>query len=292
MKRSARLITAFVFVSGIAMAQPTPEGGGVFILEDEFDGPPNTTNPDGNFWAGSCGSEGACDREDIGYVRDGAVPGMDCNGEWEHWPSCCEPGGGSGSEVNKDGNGNMTMQMLAAPWQSYVDNRCNSVTTDNSHSYTVICIITLPSSGGMFFGYSISDGAYSIGVKMTGGRIFWTNADPSDWGNTAADTDTGATYTAGTPIGVAYHIETDGAVSIHTSSPPSRNALIGWTEVANLGAGEYAHQLELMSIHTIVAADDLTNDLAIVDYLAWIEDSPKPFGGVPVNAVRNWTILE
>jgi hypothetical protein len=271
----------------VAVQDPSAPGGGVYILMDDFDGPPNTTNPDGNFWGGSCGVA-ECEREAIEYIRGGAVPPMNGDAQWEVWSACCSPAGGSGAEVNKDGNGNLTMQMLfnADPntgiFQSYVDARNNPQTTDNSHSYTVMSIMTLPSngSGGMFFGFSTPAGGYSKGIKMIGGSIYWTNSNPADWAGTAGDTDTGATYTPGTEIGVAFHIETDGSVTIHTSSPPSKDASIGWTEVPNNPSALYVHESEEFSLHTIAAASNLANDLCVVDFIGWIEDSPRP--AVPV----------
>lgn len=275
-----------VFIDTAATGQSLPDGDGNFILVDDFDGPPTIGGPSGDFWDGS---RAGADREDIQFVRGGSVPGSGGNGEWETWPACCAPSGGSGTEVNKDGNGNLTMQMLfnADPnlgiFQSYIDARNNPQTTYNNHSYTVMSILTLPSngSGGMFFGFSNTIGGYSKGIKMIGGQIFWTNATPANWASTAADTDTGAIYTPGTEIGVAFHIETDGSVTIHTSSPPSKDALTGWTQVPNNPSAPYVHESEQFSLHTLAASNDLVNDLCVVDYVAWIEDGPKPGSRTP-----------
>ena len=289
MKNLSLLMAAFLWMGGIATAEdPTAPGGGAYILLDDFDGPP-TSSAGGDFWGGSCGNA-ECGRGTIEYVRGGAVPAVDHDARWEHWSACCSPAGGSGSEVNKDGNGNLTMQMVSGSpantlgiFRSYIDTRNNPQTTDNSHTYTVICNLTMPGSGGIFLGFTtpLGNGGYAKGIKMIDGSIYWANSsDPGVWDSNTGNTDTGATYTPGTPIGVAFHIETDGTVTIHTSSPPSKDPTTGWTDVPNNPTDPYVHTTESFAFHTLAAASDVANDLCVVDFVGWIEDSPMP--AVPV----------
>ena len=215
MRKALTLLVAFAFMGSLATAQPVPPGGGSYILLDDFNGPASPT-----FWEGSCADD-ACDREDIEYVRGGAVPGLNGDGEWETWPACCEPGGGSGAETRKDGNGNITMQMLAPPWQSYIDARRNGAPTELGTSYVVICSLTMPAngSGGMFFGFADPGGAFSRGIKCQGNGvdghdIYWTPDSNHDWGDPSGDMFTGVTAPGGEQFTVMFYISFAGDVKV------------------------------------------------------------------------------
>ena len=268
MRKALTLLMAFAFMGSLATANHhgTPPGGGDYILVDDFDGP--ATDP---YWNGSAA---AADREDIFFVRGGSVPGDGGNGEWETWPFCCEPGGGSGSRVNKDGNGNMTMEMVAPPWSSYVDARGNGAETVAGTSYAVICSLTMPDSGGMFFGWADPGGTVNTGVKCVGGSIYWAEATTDIWnGATANDLDTGATYTAGEQFTAMYYISTAGDVEVwwHAGRMTVTNGP-GWVDITPAGATYTPNQPERMALHTIAAATAPETDLCVVDYVAWIEN--------------------
>ena len=266
MRKALTLLVAFAFMGSLATAQPVPAGGGSFILEENFE-----TQAMGD-WEGSCAPD-SCDRADIEYVRGGAVPGDNGNGEWEHWPKTA-----SGSAVRVDG-GNLQMEMLAPPWQSYIDARNNSVALDGSNSHAVICSITMPAdgSGCMFFGFSNPPGTFNKGVKLVGGSIFWAHDDDSSgdiWNAspTVNDVDTGATYTPGEQFTALFYVSTANDVEVwqHAGAQKATNG-IGWVDISPAGA-TLTHDNVSLSLHTCGVGTVLETSLVLVDYLAWVEN--------------------
>jgi hypothetical protein len=272
MRKALTLLVAFAFMGSMATAQPVPGGGGSFIIEDGF----STQSTD--TWAGS----GAGDKEAIGYFRDGDL--SDTVGRYEHWPKAA-----SGASARADGAGNLLLEMFVAPWQAYIDARYNSVTTDGSHSHTVISSLTMPGSGGMFVGFSNPPGTFNKGIKCVGGSIYWAHDDDGSgdiWNAspTAQDLDTGGTYTAGEQFSIMYSIATDGTVSVwqHAGSQESSSSA-GWVDITPAGAA-YTHDTVSLSLHTVEASTTLETDLCVVDYLAWVEDATDIGPPAPVNA--------
>jgi len=290
MRKLSTLLVAFTCMGSLAMAEPIPAGGGSYILMDDFD-----TGQPTDYWEGSCLGCGTC-CSDVGYVRGGAVPGSEGNGEWEHWH---KPQSGSG--IRADGNGNIEMEMLTPPWKTYIDNRVNGTSILAGNSYAIICSLTLPTdgSGGMFFGFSNPPGTFNKGIKCVDGSIYWAQDDDTSgniWvGATANDVDTGATYTPGEQFSVSFYIGTTGNLTIwrHAGAMKNTNGA-GWVDITPAGVSydyasnmpaavipspPYVKNIEVMSLHTIKAGSVLETSLCVVDYLAWIED---PIPMVPV----------
>ena len=278
-------LTKVVFWDGTTATPPPPipAGGGSFILADDFD-----TGQPVDYWEGSCGACGTC-CTDVGYVRGGASPGMDGDGEWEHWHKSA-----SGAGIRSDGDSSIGMEMGTPPWQTYIDNRVNGMSIVAGASYAVICSLTMPAdgSGGMFFGFSNPPGSFNKGIKCVGGSIYWAQDDDSSgdiWtGATANDVDTGATYTGGEQFTVLFHISTAGDLEIwwHAGAMKATNGP-DWVDITPSGVSyDYASNLpaddipsppfkkniEVMSLHTVGTGTVLETDLCVVDYLAWIEN--------------------
>ncbi len=290
MRKVLTLLMVFAFMGSMATAQPVPAGGGAFILEDDF----NAGQPLG-YWEGGCaGAEGAC--TDVGYVRGGATPGEDGDGEWEHWHKSA-----SGTGISHDGDSSIMMEMgdNTFPWKTYIDNRNNSTPIVAGNSYAVISVLTMPAdgSGGMFIGFSNPPGTFSKGLKCAGGSIYWAQDDasinPDLWNGTGDgvgtnDVDTGGTYTPGEQFTVMFNIGTAGDLEIwqHAGSMKATN-MAGWVDITPAGVSydyasnnpadvipspPYVKNQEIMSLHTCAAGTVLETSTCDVDYLAWIEN--------------------